>query len=265
MYEPEKISANLDKILKTLYPHTKAQNDHSTRWMAICSAAIILLIAFVFFFNHSDNTEKTSSDVLASALLTQEISTIGHISKAVQTERTENAGAVVLLQVKDEKYLKFLRSLSDARVLDYVRKFNPRMPVYAGRFTWAVADSAQKIIYQKNNIRLIEKRKWADSRVTPAPVENSNAINTGKRKTLNNSVQNRGTVYIVGSFDSNIYRNAEIYIDNARLGLLNNYIDSGFALRPCNYTISIRDTNGNILKSKANQSITSGEIIAVEF
>jgi protein phosphatase len=261
--EPEKVTVYLDRTLKTLYPVPKALLDQSTKWMAIGGAAIILIIIMSLFFYRSGKSEKISSETLASALLTQELSTISHISQDTQTSKTEKAGTLVLLQLKDEKYLKFLQTLNDVRILDHVRRFNSRLPIYAGNFTWAVADSAKKIIYQKNNLKLRAISRWAYTQ--PAPAFFDSGIISDSRPVGNNSNQNHGIIYIVGSFEGNDYRNAEIYIDNRRLGSLNSYLESGFSLRPGNYTISIRDTNGNILKSRSNQLISNGEIIAVEF
>ncbi|MFQ5632506.1 MAG: PP2C family protein-serine/threonine phosphatase [bacterium] len=266
MDEPDKVSAHLDKTLKTLYPQPKAKFEYSTRWMAISGAAIILIIVFIFFFYRSGNSEKNSPQTMASALLTQEISTIGHISQQdALVANVENAGALVLLQINDDKYLKLLRSLYGARVLDYVKRFNQRMPVYTGKFTWAVADSAQKIIYQNNNIRLEGTRNWRNQPEAPPFVETENTMNSNGTQAANASRQNRGVVYLVGSFDNSTYRNSVIFVNNTRLGSLDNYLDSGFALRPGTYSISIRDANGNILKSRTNQAISSGEIVAVEF
>lgn len=261
--EPEKVSTYLDKALKILYPLPKATFERPTKWMAMSGAAIVLIILFSMLFYNSGKSEKTASETLSSALLTQELPTISHISQDALYSKTEKAGMLVLLQLKDEKYLKLLQSLNDVRILDHVKRFNSKLPIYAGDFTWAVADSTKNIIYQKNNLNLQAIAKWANAQQSPQAVDT--VVNSDSRAGIDSSDQNRGIVYIVGSFANNSYRNAEIYIDNNRLGLLNNYLESGFSLRPGKYNISIRDGNGNILKSKANQTISSGEIIAVEF
>lgn len=268
MDETQRVTFDLDKTLKLLYPAPKATFESSTKWMALGGVGVVLIVLMGFLLNRSGATQSAAPQALAStALLTQEISTIGHISSKNKSDRAEQAGALILLQVKDDKYINLLRSLGDMRILDHVKNFGQNLPVYAGEFTWAVADSSQKIIYQKNGVRLTGKNEWPATASRPRLVEPTRLAGTAR----NNASQagalttENGTVYIIGSFENTNYRDAEIFVENTRVGALRSYLESGFTLRPGNYTISIRDTAGNVLKSRPNQFVGGGEIVAVEF
>lgn len=264
--ETPKVAAYLDKVVKTHYAVQKKGPAFSTKWAVAAGFLLVFLTASAFFLLSDKKTTSASSQTLASALLTQEIASLDKSRQATPIS-VEEAGSLVLVQVNDAKYLEFLSTIEGVRVLDSVERFRQNLPVYAGRYTWALADSAQRILYQRSDITVRSLAEWDE------PINDGAANgNAGSRlpelqaRTAANKIsKTRGLIYLIGNFNANFYQNASIYIDDARLGDLHTYLESGFYLRPGSFTISIRNANGEVMKSKGNVEVAGGEIIAVEF
>ncbi len=85
-----------------------------------------------------------------------------------------------------------------------------------------------------------------------------------RTKSLNNTTQNKGLIYIVGLEHLLNKDTSFIYLNNKRLGQTTRYIENGIQLKPGRYNISIRDTNKVTLFKLNGISISSGDTKAIE-
>lgn len=262
--ESPQVLASLDRTLKSLFPKPAIRRQLPKKTLGWSMAAIVLLCLLSFLLFRIESAGPLPKPAFSSALLTQEVSTINSQSRLdLGNGQLEKAGSLVLLQVRDASYLNYLRQLDGIRILDVISTFvTDDVPVFAGDFTWAVADSNQRIIHKKDNVHLISLKAWerrSESRAT------RNIGNRLQEETRNARTSDSAIVYLVGSFDTLAYRNAWIFINNTRLGRLFDYLESGIQLTPGSYNISIRDGAGKILQEKNNQDVQGGKTIAVEF
>ncbi len=265
--ESEKVGAFLTRLIKGAYAVPVQKNKLPNKLFAYAAAAAALIILAVFFWQQNGQ-EAGHSPVLNSGLLAGEsrLSPTSFIPQASDAPISE-AGTLVLLQVTDKTHLDLLRSLRGARILDELSEFTRGLPVYAGTYTWAVADSTQKIIYQKQNIYLesVANRKSNDFSAQTRNAETIGDREPSARSRNQQTNENRGLIYLVGSFSAEAYDEASIFVNDSRLGDLKAYLENGFYLRPGVYAISIRDREGNIIREKSDNRIAGGDILAVEF
>ncbi len=251
--ETPAVTTLLDKTLKAIYHITPGSGAGKARWMPVAASVVIFLIVALIIFFRSESSGKTGNDeLMASALFTQEQAVWNDQSTAGRSSAAsvKPAGTLMLIQVTNPEYERIIEGIKNVRILARTDHFKKDLPVYAGRFTWAMADSNRRIIFQKNNIRISAADALSSSQQLRIPRQPS-SIN--------------GLVFFSEAFEEAIYDSAYIYIDGTRLGRLRENIESGFYLRPGVYTISIRDRNGNVLRSKNNCVVEAGQILTLDF
>ncbi len=259
---PDAINQHLDRMIKRLYQ--PAESPAAGRfgwpvWVGAAAAGVLLLLTSIFFLQRgSTQTPPEPKTAAAMDLLSDDM--MADVEASARPQRPgKRAGVLVLLQAQDAEDLEALQYLNGIRVLDTIRKVREK-PLYSGRYTWAVADSTHKVIYQNGNIRLVPRDSWPKPAVSPLPATDGNAAGTPKARALP-----RGRVFLVGNFQSSRFEKAKIYINEWPLGPLDKYLDKGFYLRPGRYDISLRDPDGTVLRLRRHVRIRSGKTIAVEF
>ena len=250
--EPPAITAQLDKTLKTTYNISPSSGNSKARWMPVAASVVIFLVIALIIFFRSESSGKTgNAELMASALFTQEQASWSDQGSGSTRQAIKPAGTLMLIQVSDAEHERIIEGISNVRVLARTDRFKNNLPVYAGRFTWAMADSNRRIIFQKNNIHIATM--------------DASTHGTSRQRTPKQTSSINGLIFFSDSFDGAIYDSASIYIDGRRLGRLRENIETGFYLRPGVYTISIRDRNGNVLRSRNNCIVEAGQILTLDF
>ena len=151
------------------------------------------------------------------------------------------------------------------KILDIVQQAKNQPAIYAGKYTWALADSTHRIIYQKNDLNLVEAGKLPKPQRAQADNVDPAQPSSIENISITNHSASRGRVFFIGNFSNDRYQNAVIYINNRPWGILQKFLEQGIYLRPGRYRFSIRDDSGAVLKDKSNIRVLAGKTIPVEF
>ncbi|MCA9733215.1 MAG: Stp1/IreP family PP2C-type Ser/Thr phosphatase [Deferribacteres bacterium] len=261
--ESESISQVLDKTLKSSYSLPAVKSGNIKKW-SLAAAAAVLLTTAVIFPNWKENPVKNTNAGIPSALFNENLHRATNSKDHINTADLKDAGSVVLVQIRDRKYLDVLRSLEYIKILDAPDQFKKDIPIHAGTFTWAIADESDYILYKNNNIKLTAIDDWASHRGNTSSF-GTNSGNESGTATYTNVPENRGLIYLVGSFPNTTYKDSQIYINDQIVGKLSNFLNDGFTLRPGEYTLTIRTNAGRVQHIKRNINVVDGQILTVEF
>lgn len=259
--QPEVVSDYLDQELRNIYPIRQSGTKLSARRLGIASlaAAAVLLFSLILFFAKRDQSGQATAQSNTGVQQSSSRPLPAATPQRKAHEAYEAGGRLVLLQIDHEQSLHMLEGLEGIRILDTVSEFDKNVPVYAGRFTWAVADSRERILYKRRNLHV---KPVAASQPT-----GSSGVSGGSH-TLTPSHFGRSDeahVFLSGDFHSARYRDAFVFINEQPFGALSRYKDSGFYLQGGVYTIKITDGQNRVLKTKSDIAIKDGETIAIEF
>ncbi|MDQ7063544.1 MAG: protein phosphatase 2C domain-containing protein [candidate division KSB1 bacterium] len=263
--EPDKVSQHLDRILKAHFGVQKPARRIQKPMLIAASLLALALLAGSFFLRQNATQASSSAAQDTVALLSDDWFKTVSDDPAMDPAGRPEAGWLVLIQAVDSTDIEALRYLNGIRVLDIVKNVHNR-PLVAGNYTWALADSTRKVVYQRADIQLMARNRWpqTDPMLEEKPAESSDiVVRTGDEPRA--VPRRRGRVYLVGNFDEDPFRQAQIYINEWPLGLLDNYLDKGFYLRQGRYSIAIRDQDGKLLRLKRDVRIIGGKTIAIEF
>ncbi|KAA3616096.1 MAG: Stp1/IreP family PP2C-type Ser/Thr phosphatase [Calditrichaeota bacterium] len=260
--ENDAISQQLDKTIKNYYSTTENKSSSIKKW-AVPAVIVLSFLCVALYANLRQVPVEIEKPITSSALFTEEPEPGNQAAGDLRPTKIKKAGQLVLLQVRDPKYIDLLRSLKNVKVLDAPKNFKKNIPIHAGMFTWAIADSSDYILYKNDKIRLSSLDNWTTN--------NNESVST-KRTGQNNGVSyytkvpvNRGLIYLVGIFQTTKYSESQIFLDDRRIGKLQDNLEDGFAVQPGNYTLTIRSASGQVQHSKRNIEVVNGQILAVEF
>ncbi len=265
--ETPKIDHFLDRTIKSQFGSRNGAGRF--RKPALIAAALITVavLAGSFFLRQKPSRASSSAAQDTVSLLSDEWFDDLMMSE-MGAPKAGQAGWLVLIQAVDSTDIEALRYLNGIRILDIIKNVR-RQPLVAGSYTWALADSTRKVVYQRDAIKLIPREKWPqpnDPLLTDAGAETPSVQ---ERRSSNQPeaqpAGRRGKVYLVGDFEDSRFRQAKIFINEWPLGLLDAYRERGFYLWPGQYSIAIRDQDGNLLRLKRNVRIIGGKTIAIEF
>ncbi|RMF68026.1 MAG: serine/threonine-protein phosphatase [Calditrichaeota bacterium] len=257
--EPSRVTSYLDHAMKAIYPKPrKKRSSGKTRHVMMATFFSLVALAAVMLFGFGGDSGLSTS-FKSSALLSFQGSE-KDVRSSPPPQQLKNGGLLVLLQVKDRDALAQLKALTGVRIVDTLSSYKNNTPVYAGRFTWAVADSQEHILYQKRGIRLYPVAVWPEN---DSSAESSQEISAAPHLLASDDA--RGRVFLFGRFDSSRFRNATVFANNRPVGPLDACIENGFVLKGGVYTVEIRDTHNRVLRRKNRVQIKKGETIALEF
>jgi len=262
----DKIDLSLDRALRTLYHQKKGAPKRRLGLGVGVGIFVVLLIAIIgFLLYRRSMAQRPSSGAQTSALVNGDLAFSNSRVLQPSISRTYSSGILVLVQAKNKIAVERLRRMNDVKVIDNVNAFSNRLPVYAGTFTWAIADTSRKLLYKNTRIRLISLHQWQNDE----NAANGNADAGANRNTpaMQDTVPKleRGMVFLFGQFSALKYRNATIYVNGIRMAPLADYLDRGFYLKAGTYTISIRDRSGKRLNEQKNVIIDDGAIVSLTF
>ncbi|KAA3657378.1 MAG: Stp1/IreP family PP2C-type Ser/Thr phosphatase [Calditrichaeota bacterium] len=261
--ESESTGQLLDKNLKNHYAIPIAKPGISKKWIFLAAAAILLMTA-VIFPNWNQHPSENVNAGIPSALFNENLQRTASDDNYLNTADLKSAGSVVLVQLRDRKYIDVLQSLEYVKILDAPVQFKKNIPIHAGTFTWAIADNSDNILYKNNNIEIKPLDNWSYE----SSNQNFASTNRSSEKSAASYTdipENRGLVYLVGVFPNSTYKDSEIYVNDQLVGKLDNYLNDGFTLRPGQYTVTIRANSGRVQNIKRDITVTDGQILAVEF
>ncbi len=264
--EPDKVSQHLDRELKAhFWAQKPPRRLQKSMLVAASLLALVALLVGSFFLRQNATQASSGAAQDTVALLSDAWFDLVSDDPDMIQEGGAEAGWLVLIQAVDSTDIQALRYLNGIRVLDIVKNVNNR-PLVAGSYTWALADSTRKVVYQRADIRLMARNRWPQTLplLEEQSTESSDIVvrSDGEPPAIPNR---RGKVYLVGKFDGERFRRAKIYINEWPLGLLDNYLDKGFYLRQGRYSIAIRDQEGKLLRPERDVRIIGGKTIAIEF
>ncbi len=265
--ESEAVSTYLNQSLKSVYHQPTCANRFDLRKIATIGLLISILFLTAIFIYRAKTTRSLKSAAIGGAPNLTEVVKQAPSGPTPTGVTLQKGGQLVLLQVGAPKYIEQMQNLPGVRILDSLNMFNNQIPVYAGRYTWAIADSNERLLYKKKNILLksLKEIEIGPNQVANGSGERSNNSHNARARRLKGAEDGSALVYIVGNFNSDTHSDAALYINNVKYGRIARLKDQGFYLRTGVYSFEIRSADDEILQKKSNVKIFPGETIAIEF
>ena len=292
--EDEQITFAERRILKHQNPdHQDRQNNDPLNLVKengllkisvpIRIAAIVLIFILGFIargFTSSHSKFSAQNEKKADLNMSEKSAAVADPNHVLNTKNdfdtnmaSGNHPVLVLIYYKDAKIYKAAREQLTGTPLDII-SVQPQGTT-AG-YNVNIRDAEGKIIYSRENL-LANAAKNSDS-IQNMDSSSNQSPGSGKpsfimdgeqtelpTRTLATRSDKYGKLFLVGFSNRSELANSDILLNARNVGKIEKFVQDGMYLKPGKYTISFRDSLGNILREYPDISISAGKVKALEY
>lgn len=222
------------------------------------------------FFAHEPNAVHRDSEIKTPAV---NPAPMLKTKKPVEMKTVPGSHPVLaLVYYQDAKVYKSAREQLSGIPLDII---SVQPPGSTAGYQVNIHDAEGKLIYSRDNLLAqatngFEQIQKSDSGDKALNNSKPSIIMDGEQtelplRTLATRSDKYGKLFLVGFAHRQKLENSDVLLNDHNLGKIEKFVQDGMYMKPGKYTISFRDSLGNILREYPDIVITAGKVKALEY